>query len=154
MDLTGNEFANTLYGNNGVNNLRGGGGADTMIGFGGNDIYYIVSGTEAAIEANGGGTDVVYTNLSYALGAGQEIEILSAVSNSAATAMNLTGNEFANQLYGNNGANILNGGAGNDVLQGFGGADSFAFTTALGANNVDTVVDFVTGADKLALDDA
>jgi Ca2+-binding RTX toxin-like protein len=68
--------------------------------------------------------------------------------------MNLGGNEFANQILGNNGANILDGGAGNDLLQGFGGADSFNFTTALGATNVDTIVDFVTGADKIQLDDA
>ena len=153
MDLTGNEYANIIYGNNGVNNLRGGGGAgDVLIGFGGNDVYYVVDGSEQAIEAQGGGNDAVYTALSYTLAAGQEIEVLSAVSNSATTAMNLGGNEFANVLYGNNGANILNGGAGSDALIGFGGADSFAFSTALGANNVDTIADFVSGSDKILLD--
>ena len=80
MDLTGNELANVIYANDGVNNLRGGGGADVMVGYGGNDVYYIVSGSESVIEAGGGGSDVVYTNLSYALGAGQEIEVLLAVS--------------------------------------------------------------------------
>jgi Ca2+-binding RTX toxin-like protein len=45
----------------------------------------------------------------------------------------------------------LNGGAGADTLVGNGGADTFAFTTALGASNVDTIFDFVSGTDKVAL---
>ena len=154
MDLTGNELANLIYANDGVNNLRGGGGADVMVGYGGNDVYYIVSGTESVIEAGGGGSDVVYTNLSYALGAGQEIEVLLAVSQGATTAMNLTGNEIANQLYGNDGANVLDGGAGADFMLGYAGADTFQFNTALGGGNVDTIGDFLSGTDKIALDDA
>jgi len=155
MDLTGNELANTIYGNNGVNNLRGGGGAgDVLVGFGGNDVYYITAGSEAVVEAAGGGNDVVYTGVSYALAAGQEIEILSAVSNGATNAMDLTGNALGNAIYANNGVNILNGGAGSDVLFGYGGADSFAFTTALGAGNVDTIADFAPGSDRILLDDA
>lgn len=155
MDLTGNELANVIYGNNGVNNLRGGGGAgDVLIGFGGNDVYYITSGSEAVVEAAGGGSDVVYTSVSHTLAAGQEIEVLSAVSNSAATAMDLTGNAVGNAIYANNGVNTLNGGGGNDVLFGYGGADNFAFTTALGAGNVDTIADFASGSDKIQLDDA
>jgi Ca2+-binding RTX toxin-like protein len=80
--------------------------------------------------------------------------VLSAISTSATTAINLTGNEFGNALYGNNGANTLNGGAGGDYLQGYGGADMFQFTTALGNGNVDQIADFVSGTDKIALDDA
>ena len=34
---------------------------------------------------------------------------------------------------------------------GRGGGDTFAFTSALGAGNVDTVQDFVTGSDRIAL---
>ena len=60
----------------------------------------------------------------------------------------------ANTLLGNAGANVLDGSGGNDTLLGLGGADTFAFTTALGAGNVDTIVDFVAGTDKIALDDA
>ena len=54
-------------------------------------------------------------------------------------------------MVGNEGANTINGGGGNDTLVGGGGADRFAFTTALGANNVDSVVDFQVGADRIGL---
>ena len=65
-----------------------------------------------------------------------------------------SGGASAQTILGNNGANVLNGGAGNDVLIGLGGNDTFAFTTALGAGNVDTIADFTSGTDKIALDDA
>ena len=39
-------------------------------------------------------------------------------------------------------------------MVGNGGADTFAFTTALGAGNVDHIANFVSGSDKVALDDA
>ena len=39
MDLTGNEFGNTLIGNAGGNTLIGGGGADVLAGGGGRDYY-------------------------------------------------------------------------------------------------------------------
>ena len=43
--------------------------------------------------------------------------------------------------------------AGSDVLIGYGGSDTFAFTTGLGAGNVDIIEDFVSGTDRIALDD-
>ena len=49
---------------------------------------------------------------------------------------------------------MLNGGGGADYLLGLGGADIFAFTTALGGGNVDTIADLVSGTDKIQLDDA
>jgi Ca2+-binding RTX toxin-like protein len=154
MDLTGNEFANRIYGNTGANVLIGGGGIDTLFGGGGNDVYRAEEAGDLVIEAVGGGVDAIYAVTSYVLGAGSEVELLSAIDLGSAAAMNLAGNEFANRLYGTQGHNILNGGGGNDVLNGFGGADSYLFTTALGANNVDTLVGFVSGTGKICLDDA
>ena len=40
------------------------------------------------------------------------------------------------------------------MLDGRGGADIFAFTTALGGGNVDQIADFLSGTDKIGLDDA
>jgi Ca2+-binding RTX toxin-like protein len=49
---------------------------------------------------------------------------------------------------------VINGGAGPDMLTGRGGGDAFFFTTALGGGNIDQILDFQAGLDKMALDDA
>jgi Ca2+-binding RTX toxin-like protein len=152
--LIGNAIAQEIYGNAGVNFIEGGGGADYLMGLGGNDVYVVGDAGATVVESAGGGRDVVYTRSSYALGAGQEVEVLSVQSTSSTTAIDLSGNNFANELYGNAGANVLNGGGGADYLMGFGGADTFAFTTTLGNGNVDMIADFTSGTDRIALDDA
>ena len=154
LDLTGNDLANTLYGNAGANRLDGGAGADLLVGLGGNDVYVVDTASDLVSEAVGGGYDVVYAGLSYTLAAGYEVEVLSVNDHGATTAIDFTGNEFANGLYGNAGDNVLDGKGGSDALLGFGGADTFAFTTALGAGNVDVLGDFLSATDKIALDDA
>jgi len=151
MNLFGNELDNFIFGNNGANFLDGQAGADTMTGFGGDDIYAIDNANDRVVEDPGGGNDAIYTTLSYVLAAGHSIETLAARDNSLTVALNLTGNELANTVMGNNGANVLDGGGGADVLFGFGGADSFSFTTTLGGGNVDTIIDFTTGLDKILL---
>jgi predicted extracellular nuclease len=154
INLTGNGFDNQLFGNAGTNILHGGGGVDILVGFGGNDTYYIDVAATRVFEDVGGGTDAVYASLSYTLGASQEIEILSTNSHAATSAINLTGNSFANSLFGNAGDNVLDGKGGNDQLIGFAGADTFQFSTTLGAGNVDSVHGFTHDTDKIALDRA
>jgi Ca2+-binding RTX toxin-like protein len=56
-------------------------------------------------------------------------------------------------LTGTLGANVLRGLDGADTLSGNGGGDRFVFDTPLGASNVDTVLDFKSGQDKLVLSD-
>jgi serralysin len=154
IHLTGNELANELYGTIGVNFLDGGGGADALIGFAGNDTYVVDHLGDVVVEANGAGRDVVYARADYVLGAGMEIEVLSALSTAGTGALNLAGNGASNEIYGNAGVNTIDGGGGADYLMGFAGNDVFAFTTALGGGNVDAILDFAAGADKIALDDA
>jgi serralysin len=154
INLTGNELSNYVTGNAGANTLDGGaGGIDQLWGRGGDDSY-IVDSNDVVIEYAGQGHDIVYARASHTLSAGVEVEVLGTVDNNATTAINLTGNELANYVTGNAGANTIDGGAGSDYLQGRGGADTFAFTTALGPNNVDQIADFVSGTDRIALDDA
>jgi Ca2+-binding RTX toxin-like protein len=154
IGLTGNEFGQTIIGNAGNNFLNGGGGADTLQGLAGNDIYIVDNTGDQVIEAAGGGNDTVYAIGSYALNAGAEVETLSTTDGGSNAAINLTGNEFGQLILGNAGINVLDGGLGADTLTGFGGADTFAFTTALGGGNVDTITDFAHGTDRIALDDA
>ena len=154
INLAGNALANTLLGNAGANTLNGGGGADTLQGLGGNDLYYVDAAGDVVQEAAGAGTDQVFTSVSYALGAGQHVETLRTTSIAGTTAINLTGNALANTLLGNNGANALNGDGGADTLQGFAGNDTFGFTTALGAGNVDAIVDYTVADDAIQIDNA
>jgi Ca2+-binding RTX toxin-like protein len=152
LNLFGNEFAQTIFGNNGANYLDGKGGADTLYGLGGNDLYVVDNGGDKAIEAAGGGTaDRVYTSVNYALTAGSEIELFTTTSNAGTGAVNLFGNEFAQTVFGNNGANIIDGKAGADTLYGLGGNDTFAFSTALGATNIDAIGDFSVADDTIQL---
>ncbi|MGQ0589351.1 MAG: calcium-binding protein, partial [Sphingosinicella sp.] len=121
------------------------------------------------------------SNVSYTLGAGREVEVLSTRDLSATTALNLTGNEFGQTVLGNNGANTLSGGGGADVIAGFGGndillggdgddqlnggagydvlngglgADRFVFADAFGPALADRIQDFVSGLDRIFLDNA
>ncbi|MFY9292187.1 MAG: calcium-binding protein [Methylorubrum rhodinum] len=125
INLTGNEFAQTLEGNNANNTLDGRGGADIMRGFRGDDTYSVDNALDFVREIAGQGYDTVRTTVSYTLGAGQEIEILKLAAPQGVSALRLTGNEFSNALFGNAGSNVLNGGGGNDTLSGGAGDDSY-----------------------------
>ncbi|WP_443747402.1 beta strand repeat-containing protein [Asticcacaulis solisilvae] len=157
-----------LYGNAGYDTLDGGTGADTMYGGAGNDIYYVDNIGDVVLEestgagVNDGGGDRVMSTISYTLG--NFIENLNLLGTAD---LNGTGNSLANGLNGNTGNNVLSGlggndtlngsdgadtligGQGNDVLNGGNGADTFVFAAAGTANGLDTVQDFVHGADVL-----
>ena len=68
---------------------------------------------------------LVWTNTSYTLTAGSEIEQFNVEDHNSTTAINLTGNEFNNIINGNEGDNIINGGAGADKMNGWGGNDTY-----------------------------
>jgi Ca2+-binding RTX toxin-like protein len=140
LNLSGNEFAQTITGNAGANVLDGKGGADTLKGLGGNDTYYVDNAADKVIEAKGGGTDKLLSSVSYILAAGQEVESLSTTSTVGTTAIKLTGNEFAQTITGNAGANVLDGKGGADTLKGLGGNDTYYVDNAS-----DKVVEVVGG---------
>jgi Ca2+-binding RTX toxin-like protein len=143
INLTGNTGVNTITGNAGANVLTGGGGADTLFGLGGDDTlvgnasvastlrggagddwYFVYRTDDTLVEVVGEGSDRVFAGVSYTLAAGRQIERLNTLDQAGTTAINLTGNEFGQQIFGNAGANLLTGGGGADTLFGLGGNDT------------------------------
>ena len=154
IDLAGNAVAQTLLGSAGSNTLDGGGGGDVLRGFAGNDVYIVRNAGDQIVETAGQGTDAAYATVNYTLAAGSSVETLAVAFPSETAGIDLTGNAFAQALVGSAGDNTLDGGGGADTLRGLGGHDGFAFTTALGGGNVDTILDFVAADDQILLDDA
>jgi len=147
--LTGNSGANTLVGGAGNDRLIGGAGVDTMRGGIGDDTYVVNISTDVITENASEGIDTVESGVTYTLGANLENLRITGTA-----ARNGSGNALNNIITGNSAANKLNGGAGNDILTGGAGIDHFQFTTTLGASNVDTLTDFVSGTDKIDLSKA
>jgi Ca2+-binding RTX toxin-like protein len=132
--LFGNEGADFMFGDDGNDVLRGGAGSDllnggagddTMAGGSGGDSYFVDSPHDVVDEAVGGGNDSVSTTVSYVLKTGSEVETLRVNGANSTTAIDLTGNEFANVIEGNAGNNVLDGGGNADTMRGFNGNDTY-----------------------------
>ena len=137
--IVGNANGNTLDGAGGDDTLDGAGGADVMRRLGGNDTYVVDDLLDVVDERPAGsdGTDTVLASVNVDLGGGVAKLVslapaatgLGAVENIILTgsAVEATGNDFANVITGNGVANRLAGGLGADQFVGAGGADSFLF---------------------------
>lgn len=128
--LTGNAVVNALYGRDGNDTLDGGSKGDSLYGGAGDDTYYVDDSGDRTIEADGQGTDTVYSAIGRVLSANVENLILQGAANSKGT-----GNILGNGIYGNAGNNLLEGLDGGDRLEGGDGAD-----TLNGGTGGDTMV--------------
>ena len=64
----------------------------------------------------------------------------------------LIGGDGSDNIIGRDGNDVINGGSGNDILEGNKGADLFVFDAALNSlTNLDVIVDFASGSDKIQL---
>ncbi|MBI4249249.1 MAG: calcium-binding protein [Elusimicrobia bacterium] len=65
----------------------------------------------------------------------------------------LNGGNGDDNMNGGGGSDSLNGGTGFDTMAGGAGSDRFIFNTSLASDTNNSVIDFVSGTDKLVLDD-
>jgi Ca2+-binding RTX toxin-like protein len=161
-NLYGGDGNDLLYAGSGNNALNGGAGndvlftsatsLDTLTGGTGDDTYEIHNSLDQIVEIGSEGTDSVWTDVSYALGANVENMYLVG-------SVNGTGNGSDNTIVGYGvGNNTINGGAGNDLLYGGAGNDTFVFDSASFLaqviSGVDTLGDFTVNQDKIQLSKA
>ena len=146
----GNGLMNRITGNDADNILDGGKNVDTLIGGLGNDIYLIRSPGDSAIEAYGEGIDAVKAYRSYSLEAHIEKLFMQNVFTKAGlpTNLNAIGNGLDNTIIRTPYDNTIVGREGSDILKGQAGDDTFVFDRALGANNVDRIIDFEVNGDN------
>ena len=150
--------SDSLYGDEGNDFLDGGTGGDTMAGGAGNDTFVIDNIGDQIIEATGGGSDWVISDISYRLSA--ELEGLRLRGATGTEDLDGNGNDQNNTIYGNAGRNTINGGGGGDIINGGAGADTLfggsgtdlfviANKEADGSVAIDHIEDFQTGQDIL-----
>ncbi|ESQ73918.1 M10 family metallopeptidase C-terminal domain-containing protein [Asticcacaulis sp. AC402] len=137
--LSGSTGNDTAYGESGNDYLYGGTGNDSLVGGTGNDTYLVDAVGDAVIELSGGGTDLVYSYVTFTLATYFENLILLG-----STDINGTGNSLSNDIIGNTGDNTLRGGGGADSINGGSGNDSiwntnFADHTLVGGSGNDTI---------------
>ncbi|WP_442583170.1 calcium-binding protein [Mesorhizobium sp. ASY16-5R] len=133
IDLTGNALVQEIIGNAGVNTLKDGGGAgDTLRGMAGDDTYLVYSAATQIVEGSSqGAADKVMSNVDFTLGAGVYVEQLATTNSNGNAAIDLTGNDLAQEITGNAGQNILKDGGGvADVMKGLGGDDTYIIYAA------------------------
>ena len=116
----GNDVIN---GGDGNDDLHGGTGADTMTGGLGNDNYDVDDAGDLVIELAGGGSDLVFTSINYALPS--NVERLAVYDPSSTLGLTLTGNALDNEIIGGNGNDTLIGGGGRDFMRGGAGDDTY-----------------------------
>ncbi|MDX0692912.1 hemolysin type calcium-binding protein [Sinorhizobium medicae] len=135
--LTGDDFVNTLNGNDGKDLLTGGGGADILDGGAASDTAnYRDKSASVSVTLNGAASTAVIVG--------------GVAEDTVRNIENVWGGTGNDSLSGDGNANLLSGGGGSDILSGGAGADIFQFDFALGASNVDMVLDFTAG-DRLFL---
>ena len=138
-DTSGDDTINGLGGNDTING--GSGGSDVVNGGDGRDSLQFMTATGAVVVDFVAGTagTTSFTNIE---------KVVTGDFNDR-----LTGNAAAQNLTARSGADTLAGAGGVDTLWGGAGNDTFIFRET-GTANADTIGDWTSGSDELALDNA
>ncbi|QAU35560.1 nidogen-like domain-containing protein [Janthinobacterium sp. 17J80-10] len=159
-NINGGSGADTLIGDAGNNRIDGSFGSDSLSGGDGNDT--LIGGTGFDTLNGGNGIDLVdYTAMTGAvtvnLGTGTASDSTGGTDtlvnveyvNGGAAGDTLIGNAANNRIEGRNGNDTITGAAGSDTLIGGAGNDVFRFVTT--ADGSDTLSDFTSGTDAIAV---
>jgi Ca2+-binding RTX toxin-like protein len=146
--VQGSLFDDTIVGTAGSDRIDGNDGNDVISAGAGDDVI-LMRNWDGADQVDGGaGSDTVSyeianTGISASLAAPTYGDTFAGIEN-------LTGSRYDDAIIGDGLANRLAGLGGNDTLTGGGGADTFVFDAAANAlTNIDTILDFVSGTDKI-----
>jgi Ca2+-binding RTX toxin-like protein len=155
-NVSGSEYADSLFGNGLANLLKGGKGADSIFGGINDDV---IEGGLGGDTLDGGSDN---DTLSYA---GSAAGVVVNLGNGMADGGDATGDSFKNfenvtgsgkedSLFGDGLANRIEGGAGHDFLFGGGNSDVFVFELHYPplVHQVDAILDFTPGTDKIEFD--
>jgi Ca2+-binding RTX toxin-like protein len=143
-DTAGNDTINGLAGNDTINGGRG--GTDVVSGGDGRDSLQFMTATSAVVGDFVAGT---------VTGGGSSTTSFASIEKLVTGDFNdtLTGNASAQNLTARSGADTLAGAGGVDTLWGGAGPDTFIFRET-GTANADTIGDWTSGSDEVALDNA
>ena len=155
----------TINGTAGNDTLTGTSGNDTINGLGGNDL--VLAGSTGGTDVVNGGTGFDSIEFGSRASSAVIVDFAAGTINGGSSGTisftgvervvagnfndRLSGNGSGQTLAGQAGADTLWGAGGIDTLWGGGGADRFIFRET-GTGNADSVRDFGSGTDKLALD--
>ena len=156
-----------INGTAGNDTLSGTSANDTINGLGGNDFVLAGSTGGSDVIDGGSGTDSIEfkDRATSAITVDWVAGTITGGSSGSISFTNIervaggtfndrmTGNAAAQNLTGQGGADTLAGAGGADTLWGGGGNDAFIFRE-MGGANADRIADFVSGSDKVQLDDA
>lgn len=142
--ITGRGGNDRLIGGDGVDTLDGGAGQDSLRGNQGNDTLHGGTGDDGI--GGGGGEDTLFGDDGRdVLGGGAGRDVLRGGAGEDV----LKGGSENDRLFGNNGNDVLRGQNGSDQLTGGAGHDVFVFTK--GQSGSDTITDFNSTEDSIAI---
>ncbi len=150
--LEGNSGNDTLHGNGGNDTLRGGSGDDLIISGSGRDTVDGGSGIDTISYADN--SAAVNVDLSNKKTTGGDSDTIHSVENVIGTDFDdtLRGDKRDNTISGGNGDDTIRGGKGDDTITGGNGEDIFFWRQKEFNNDLDTILDFVLGEDKIEID--
>ncbi|WP_020178322.1 calcium-binding protein [Methylopila sp. M107] len=177
MTPSGGEGDDLLIGGAGADGFSVAGsenGTDTLQGGEGADYLLVDSNAELSILTLDAATsiEIIANRFDFLRGtAGDDVFDISGVidySRSSRTALRdgddrFLGSQTGDNVFGNEGDDTINSGSGNDtlsggeghnILTGGSGSDRFNFDAVVTGANVDTITDFVAGAERLRLEES